>query len=197
MRAVIEHAKERFLTVGFRETSLDDIARDAGVAKKTLYGHFGSKERLFLAILDIARQNWLDDFRHIVMDGGEPADVLERAALHLLDVGTREDMTQLYWVLLVEAHRFPSLSAALYDEQGRLVGMEPLERFLREAAEHGTLRFDDIELATEQFVHLVLGGVRARMLLVGAARPNLARRRLIAKQAVKIFVDGCGRGTKT
>ncbi len=191
LRAVVASAKKRFLTVGFRETSLDDIARDAGVAKKTLYCHFGSKEQLFSAILETLGQTWQEQLRHIVTSGGEPVDVLERAALHLLDIGTRDEMTQLYWVLLVETRRFPALSAGLYQERGRLIGIEPLEGYLRAAVENGELEFDDVELATEQFVHLVLGGVRARMLLMGARRPSAARRQLIAKQAVRIFTAGC------
>jgi TetR/AcrR family transcriptional repressor of mexJK operon len=191
LRAVVDSAKKRFLTVGFRETTLDDIARDAGVAKKTLYSHFGSKERLFGAILDMLGQTWQEQLRRVVTSGGEPVEVLERAALHLLDIGTREDMTRLYWVLLVETRRFPALSAALYQKCGRLIGIEPLECYLRAATENGELAIDDVELATEQFVYLVLGGVRARMLLAGARRPSAARRRLIAKQAVRIFAAGC------
>ena len=190
LRAVVDSAKKRFLAVGFRETSLDDIARDAGVAKKTLYGHFGSKEQLFSAILEMFGRTWREELAHIVTRGGAPGDVLERAALHLLDIGTREDMTQLYWVLLVETRRFPALSAGLYQEGGRLIGIEPLECYLRAAVESGELEFDDIELAAEQFVHLVLGGVRARMLLMGARRPSVARRRVIARQAVRIFIAG-------
>ncbi len=193
LRAAIESAKKRFLTDGFRETSLDDIARDAGVAKKTLYCHFGSKERLFSSILDTLERTWQDELRHIVVTEGEPAEVLEKAALQLLDIGTREDMTQLYWVLLVEARRFPSLAAGLYQARGRLTGIEPLERYLRAAMQSGKLEFDDVELAAEQFVHLVLAGVRARMLLMTARRPSAARRRTIAKQAVRIFIAGCAK----
>lgn len=190
LRAVVDSAKKRFLAVGFRETSLDDIARDAGVAKKTLYGHFGSKEQLFSAILEMLGRTWREELAHIVTSGGAPGDVLERAALHLLDIGTREDMTQLYWVLLVETRRFPALSAGLYQEGGKLIGIEPLECYLRAAVKNGELEFDDIELAAEQFVHLVLGGVRARMLILGARRPSAARRRVIARQAVRIFIAG-------
>ncbi|WP_109481601.1 TetR/AcrR family transcriptional regulator [Paraburkholderia sp. C35] len=191
LRAVVESAKKRFLSDGFRETSLDDIARDAGVAKKTLYGHFGSKEQLFSAILQMLGRTWQEELRRIVTSGGEPVEVLQSAALHLLDIGTREDMTQLYWVLLVETRRFPTLSAGLYQQHGRLIGIEPLVSYLQAAMESGKLEFDDVELAAEQFVHLVLGGVRARMLLMGARRPGPARRRMIATQAVRIFVAGC------
>jgi AcrR family transcriptional regulator len=191
LHAVIEVATERFLSIGYRETSLDDIAREAGVAKKTLYGHFGSKERLFNAILRLQLQIWLDELRHLVIKGGEPADVLKDAALHLLDIGTREDMTELYRVLLVETRRFPALAEGLYDQRGRPIGLEPLEDYLRSAVISGELEFDDVGLATQQFVQLVLGAARTEMLLGRAPRPSLDRRRSIAKQAVRIFLGGC------
>ncbi|HEY1610014.1 MAG TPA: TetR/AcrR family transcriptional regulator [Paraburkholderia sp.] len=191
LHAVIEVATARFLSIGYRETSLDDIAREAGVAKKTLYCHFGSKALLFNAILRLQLQVWLDELRHLVIKGGEPADVLEDAALHLLDIGTREDMTELYRVLLVETRRFPALADGLYDQRGRPIGLEPLEDYLRSAVVDGQLELDDIELATDQFVQLVLGAARTAMLLGRAPRPGDDRRRAMAKQAVRIFLGGC------
>lgn len=191
VRAVLEIAKGKFLSVGYRETSLDDIARDAGVAKKTLYCHFGSKAGLFDAILRTLSEAWVEELRHIVVDASEPGIVLEAAALHLLDVGTREEMIELYRLLLVESRRFPALLDAYRDRCGKLAGMEPLTFYLRLATERGELVLDDVDLAAEQFLHLVLGGVRARMLLGGALRPDAASRQRIARQAVRIFVSGC------
>ena len=48
---IIEAADRLFTRFGFRRTSMDDIAREAGVAKGTLYLYFVSKEALFRALL--------------------------------------------------------------------------------------------------------------------------------------------------
>lgn len=191
VRAALDVAKGKFLSVGYRETSLDEIARDAGVAKKTLYCHFGSKAGLFDAILRTLSEAWVEELRHVVVKAGEPVVVLERAALHLLDIGTREDMIELYRLLLVESRRFPALIDAYRGRCGKLAGMEPLTAYLRHAVERGELALDDVDLAAEQFVYLVLGGVRARMLLGGAQRPNAVSRRRTARQAARLFVSGC------
>jgi TetR/AcrR family transcriptional repressor of mexJK operon len=190
VQVVLEVAKGKFLSAGYRETSLDAIARDAGVAKKTLYCHFGSKAGLFDAIVRTLTDVWVEELRKIVDNDNGPAAVLEAAALHLLDVGTRSDMIELYRLLLVESRRFPELVYAYRDRCGKFAGMEPLTDYLRRTVERGELTIENVDLAVEQFVHLVLGGVRARMLLGCARRPNAASRRRIARQAVGIFVSG-------
>jgi len=48
--AVLKAALRLFLEQGFGATSMDAIAREAGVSKATLYAHVKSKEELFAAI---------------------------------------------------------------------------------------------------------------------------------------------------
>lgn len=48
---VIEAAAILFRRFGFKKTSVDEIAREAGVAKSTLYQHYRSKEELLLAVV--------------------------------------------------------------------------------------------------------------------------------------------------
>ncbi|HET9690649.1 MAG TPA: TetR/AcrR family transcriptional regulator [Acidimicrobiales bacterium] len=45
-------ALARFAATGFRDTSMDDIAEEAGVTKPVLYQHFPSKRTLYLELLD-------------------------------------------------------------------------------------------------------------------------------------------------
>jgi len=53
---IIERAGQLFLKLGFENTSMSQIALHAGVAKQTLYSHFGSKEALFTAAIEEACQ---------------------------------------------------------------------------------------------------------------------------------------------
>lgn len=48
---VVETAERIFLSSGFHRVSMDDLARDLGMSKKTLYAHFRSKEELVEAVL--------------------------------------------------------------------------------------------------------------------------------------------------
>ncbi len=43
---ILQKSKELFLTLGFKSVTMDDIARELGMSKKTLYSHYSKKEAL-------------------------------------------------------------------------------------------------------------------------------------------------------
>ncbi len=189
-RRVLQVAQRAFLVKGYAGATLDHIARTAGVAKKTLYEHYGDKAGLFAVVVQRLRATWVDGLHRIVIDAPDPRDALHAVALHLLEVGTRREMIALHRLLLVEARRFPDLIEGYYDERGALLDMAPLACYLRGATKAGVLDFNDIDLACEQFVFLVLGGIRVRILRGVSARPEAQERARIAGQAVRIFLQG-------
>lgn len=50
-RSILELAKKRFERFGYRKTTIDEICRDGGISKKTVYRHFRDKEDLFARVL--------------------------------------------------------------------------------------------------------------------------------------------------
>jgi AcrR family transcriptional regulator len=56
--ALLSRCLQLFAERGFSNTSVDDIARAAGVTKGAMYWHFRSKDEIFHAILDRIRQRW-------------------------------------------------------------------------------------------------------------------------------------------
>lgn len=50
--AALDEAAQLFLRFGYRKTSMDDIARAAGVSRQALYLWFPNKEALFRAMVD-------------------------------------------------------------------------------------------------------------------------------------------------
>jgi len=50
-RRIIVTARRHFFTHGFRGVTMDDLAQELGMSKKTLYAHFTSKNALLEAIL--------------------------------------------------------------------------------------------------------------------------------------------------
>ncbi|HVN79090.1 MAG TPA: helix-turn-helix domain-containing protein, partial [Terriglobia bacterium] len=43
---ILEIARDKFFQLGFTRVTMDEIARDLGISKRTLYEHFTSKEEL-------------------------------------------------------------------------------------------------------------------------------------------------------
>jgi AcrR family transcriptional regulator len=48
---IVEAARALFVRYGYRRTAMDDIAREAGLAKATLYLHFTGKEDVFRTMI--------------------------------------------------------------------------------------------------------------------------------------------------
>ncbi len=63
---LIDTAIELFNRDGYRATGIDKILAESGIAKMTLYNHFGSKDELILAALERRDARWRDWFRHAV-----------------------------------------------------------------------------------------------------------------------------------
>ena len=61
---LIDTAIELFNRDGYRATGIDKILAESGVAKMTLYNHFGSKDELILAALKRRDARWHEWFGH-------------------------------------------------------------------------------------------------------------------------------------
>jgi AcrR family transcriptional regulator len=49
---IVEVAGRLFFAPGFARVSMDDLARELGMSKKTIYRHFPGKRSLLAAVLD-------------------------------------------------------------------------------------------------------------------------------------------------
>ena len=49
---IIEKARDLFTTYGYKKVSMDEIAREANVTKKTIYSYFKDKDSMFLYFIN-------------------------------------------------------------------------------------------------------------------------------------------------
>jgi len=98
---LLDIGRELFGQKGFEATSIEEIAARADVSKPVVYEHFGGKEGLYAVVVDREMQLLLDRFTSALAEPGRPRDLLERAALVLLDY--IEDDTDGFRVLTRDA----------------------------------------------------------------------------------------------
>lgn len=60
---IVKAAQERLWHYGFRKTTIDEIAADAGIGKGTIYLHFSSKEEIALEIMAQFKKQSLAEVR--------------------------------------------------------------------------------------------------------------------------------------
>jgi AcrR family transcriptional regulator len=82
---LVEVGRELFAQRGYEATSIEEIAARADVSKPVVYEHFGGKEGLYAVVVDREMQLLLDRFTSALSAPGHPRELLERAALVLLD----------------------------------------------------------------------------------------------------------------
>lgn len=82
---VLEVASRLFYEKGVRNVGIDEIIKESGVARMTLYNNFGSKDQLVKEYLNRTSENFLTEYRGKIENAAkEPADRLV-AAFSVLD----------------------------------------------------------------------------------------------------------------
>lgn len=108
-------AKDVFLETGFERASMDQIAARAETSKRTLYAHFESKDRLFLAVVDLVRELYLD---RLGTPGDYAEDGAEAVALYcgrFVQMLLWEPTVRMCRLGVAEAERLPGASARYYE----------------------------------------------------------------------------------
>ena len=72
---LLDAAEELFARKGFGGASLEDIADAAGYTRGAIYGQFGSKEELFLAVIERHRERFLEGFTGIISSFHQLSDL--------------------------------------------------------------------------------------------------------------------------
>jgi len=186
---IVAAARKLFLEAGFGATSMDAIAAQANVSKRTVYSHFRDKESLFAAIMgDMCRIIGGSSPDEPIPDE-EPEKVLKAVGLHILHSVLEPEALDVFRVVLAENATFPELGKAFWDA-GPEVMKNFLAGYLSELDRRGILSIPDVDLAAYQFMGMIKWPCHIR-LLFGAGKPPTEKELAAAlNQAVSTFVNG-------
>ena len=92
--AILLAAEACYLRLGVGKTTMDDIAREAGVSRPTVYRHYANRDELILGVLLSRARNLLDRARLFIDTRGRIDDKLVDGLLFLIDAGNRDPMLQ-------------------------------------------------------------------------------------------------------
>ncbi|SAK50956.1 TetR family transcriptional regulator [Caballeronia catudaia] len=73
---ILHTAHDLFYRDGIRATGVDRVIAESGVAKKTFYRYFPSKDDLIVAFLDFRHDNWMTWFRDALARHGGTLNAL-------------------------------------------------------------------------------------------------------------------------
>lgn len=108
-------AKDVFLEVGFERASMDVVAARAATSKRSLYAHFESKDKLFLAVVDLVRELYLGNLKTPDAYGENTAEAVVLFCGRFLQLLIWEPALRTCRLGVAEAGRLPEASAQYYD----------------------------------------------------------------------------------
>lgn len=155
---LIQAALASFMDRGFEGTTMDAIAKDAHVARITVYRRFGDKRELFRQVSHLALQKMNNHLRESMLAEGPPEVVLRSMIHRLLDMLLQSEFLSIMRLTIFESGRFPEIAQAYWGEVD--YGIRPLTEYLHELQEDRLISIPDARDAALQFITLAVGGMR-------------------------------------
>lgn len=148
--AIVDAAQRLFLERGFGSVSMDELAEAAGLARRTLYNQFPSKEEIFRAMLLRLSSQLENAFPAGIETRGEVEEVLRLIAQVILDLHKNEEYLGFLRMVVADSRQFPWIAeefAAVMDPQ-----TERLGRYFAHLTSVGILNCRIPMLAAHQFM---------------------------------------------
>ncbi len=148
--AIVTAAERLFLERGFGAVSMDELAEAAGVARRTLYNQFASKEEIFREMLGRVSGQLEGAFPPGIETQGDVEDVLRLIARAILGLHQQPEYLGFLRMLVADSRQFPWIAdefAAVMEPQ-----TERLTRYLAHLTTLGILDCRNPVLAAHQFM---------------------------------------------
>jgi AcrR family transcriptional regulator len=187
--ALLEAAEEVFLEHGYEGTSIDEIVRRVGGSKASLYAYFGSKEKLFWAVLDQLKDRFIEQMAVPSVADEDIEGTLLAVARKLLAVFLDPAQCRLFRTMIAESARFPELARDFFESGMRM----PLthSHYLEQQHRSGRIDCPDPLTAAVQFIELVKGPPHSRLLLSLPPFADDFDPEAYLSRTVRLFLYGC------
>ena len=139
-----------FLERGFGSVSMDELAEAAGVARRTLYNQFASKEEIFREMLLRVSGQLEDALPPGIETQGDVEEVLRLVARMILELHKHPEYLGFLRMVVADSRQFPWIAeefAAVMDPQ-----TERFARYLAHLTAVGVLNCRNPTLAAHQFM---------------------------------------------
>jgi len=144
--AIVNAAAALFLQQGYGVTSMDQIAKKAGVTKQTVYRYYASKNELFAAVMQRVQTAESEPYS---FGSGTIDEELTGFASYILSFHLQEQALGLYRIMLTEAAQENLLTT--FKNQGPQHVLKPLIEYLSQQTQ-----LDDPVFSAQMFATMIL-----------------------------------------
>ena len=152
---ILQAAQERLWHFGYKKTTIDEIAADAGIGKGTIYLHFNSKEEIALAIVTQFKTCSIVQERAVAGDQSQPILQRLKEVLLIPILASHERCSQSPAALEMATTIRPNIQAhlkPLMQEEIKIIA-----QLLEEGNAQGVFHVEDVR-RTAQTLHNMSAG---------------------------------------
>lgn len=190
LKIIYEAARHQFAASGFVATSMEMVARSAGVSTKTLYRLVPSKAALFEGMVSDRLDRMLTEvnLRTVVHDDIESAlcDVLRVCA----DLALDHEVVAMQRIVLQEANKFCDLAGAFYRNGMQRTALA-LADWLCVQQQRGFIALDDVDEAAGMLIGMLASAPQRATLFGGAPLPTREQIEIRIRHCAALFLRGC------
>ena len=157
-RRILDAARGRFESIGYKRTSIAQIAREAGVAVGTVYRYFENKEAMLVAVLRETNERWLEKSRAATSSSGTAIERMMRLAEASVVFNRENQLLNAIWTRNSDFIVEPLLDDLYRWAMAQNVAL--LAELIRDGVSEGTLRDCDADKTAyvlSNFGHGVFG----------------------------------------
>jgi AcrR family transcriptional regulator len=185
---LLDRALDHFLDKGFEQATIEAIAADVGMTKRTVYARYADKASLFRAAVHRAIERYsIAEDRIRATDVGDLEQTLINIAMLRIDLVASPQGLKLQRIIQTESYRFPEIFTETY-EIGALPTIQFLADLLARETRGGRLAVTDPLMAANVFMSMVVSGP-VRFILSGVPLPDAQLRKRVT-YGVRFFLDG-------
>jgi AcrR family transcriptional regulator len=190
---IYEAARHAFAANGFASTSMEAVARQAGVSTKTLYRLIPNKAALFEGMVTDRLDRTLANVELRAIDHADVEQALCAAMMACADLTLDEEVIALQRMVLQEAGKTSDIAGMFY-RNGIARISAALADWLRTQAIRGLIELDDVEEAAGMLLGMVASAPRRAAMFGGVPLPPRSQIEARVRRCAALFLRGCQAG---
>ena len=187
---IYEAARHAFAGGGYAATSMEAVARRAGVSTKTLYRLIPNKAALFDGMVTDRLDRTLASVDLHAIDHAEIEEALYAALMACAELALDKEVIALQRMVLQEAGKFSDIAGTFYRNaiQRTVVA---LADWLRMQQKRGLIELDDVDEAAGMLLGMVTSAPRRAALFGRVPLPSRSQIEARVRSCAAIFLHGC------
>lgn len=186
--AIAAAALALFVRDGYDRTSVDAIAAEAGVSKRTVYSHYADKQQLFLSVVETTYDQLMDQVRGIAARHLDEPGSLEHRLRGFIGgiarlTGRSAERAALLRLVLTEGQHFPELIEQWQNRRS----LTPLLATALAGPGAASLDIADPAVAADHLSALTFGQINNQS-LIGLIRLSDAELDVIVDGGIAVFL---------